>query len=52
MDTPCAPTDHVLRHDAISNINKAFTESKAALFCDRDLMEIEIGETTLSSFES
>ena len=44
MDTPCIPTDHVLRREAIMNINKIFAESKATLVCDRDLMEICIGE--------
>ena len=42
MDTPCIPADHVLRREAISNINKIFAESKATLVCDRDLMEIEL----------
>lgn len=42
MDTPCIPTDHVLRREAIRNINQVFAQSKATLVCDRDLMEIEI----------
>ena len=42
MDTPCIPADHVLRREAISNINRIFAESKATLVCDRDLMEIEL----------
>ena len=42
MDTPCIPTDHVLRAEAIRNINQIFAQSKATLVCDRDLMEIEI----------
>ena len=44
MDTPCIPTDHVLRREAIMNINKIFAESKATLVCDRDLMEIYIDD--------
>lgn len=44
MDTPCIPTDHVLRREAIMNINKIFDQSKATLVCDRDLMEIDISE--------
>ena len=44
MDTPCIPTDHILRREAISYINAVFTESKATLICDRDLMEIEFEE--------
>ena len=44
MDTPCIPTDHVLRREAIMNINKIFAESKVTLVCDRDLMEICIDD--------
>ena len=44
MDTPCIPTDHFLRREAIMNINKIFAESKATLVCDRDLMEISIDD--------
>ena len=44
MDTPCIPTDHILRREAISYINAVFAESKATLICDRDLMEIEFEE--------
>ena len=46
MDTPCIPTDHILRREAIMNINKTFAQSRATLVCDRDLMEIEIEEDT------
>ena len=42
MDTPCIPKDHVLRREAIRNINRVFAQSKATLVCDRDLMEIDI----------
>ena len=42
MDTPCIPTDHFLRREAIRNINQIFAQSKATLVCDRDLMDIEI----------
>ena len=42
MDTPCIPTDHVLRREAILHINGVFAGSKATLVCDRDLMEIDI----------
>ena len=44
MDTPCIPTDHILRREAISHINAVFNGSKATLVCDRDLMEIELEE--------
>ena len=53
MDTPCIPSDHALRREAISNINKVFGESKATLVCDRDLMEIDIeGEISVKLRES
>ena len=42
MDTPCIPTDRVLRREAIRNINHIFAHSKVTLVCDRDLMEINI----------
>ncbi|OBT57608.1 hypothetical protein VE04_01448, partial [Pseudogymnoascus sp. 24MN13] len=42
MDTPCIPTETVLRKKAIANINYIFTESKATLICDRDLMGVDI----------
>ena len=41
MDTPCIPTDRVLRREAIRNINQIFAQSKATLVCDRDLLEID-----------
>lgn len=44
MDTPCIPTDHVLRREAILNINNIFAQSKATLICDRDLMDIEVND--------
>lgn len=43
MDTPCIPGDHQLRHEAIANINKVFSECKLTLICDRDLMDADIG---------
>ena len=54
MDTPCIPTDHVLRREAISNINKVFAGSRVTLICDRDLMEIEIegGDASVELCES
>lgn len=42
MDTPCIPTETVLRKKAIANINHIFMGSKATLICDRDLMGIDI----------
>ena len=42
MDTPCIPTETVLRKKAIANINHIFMGSKATLICDWDLMRIDI----------
>lgn len=44
MDTPCIPTDHLLRREAIMHINRIFAQSKVTLVCDRDLMQIGIDE--------
>ncbi|KIW02047.1 uncharacterized protein PV09_06549 [Verruconis gallopava] len=52
MDTPCIPTDHALRKDAIRNINRIFTESKMTLICDKDLMSIDVQNLNISVEES
>jgi hypothetical protein len=52
MDTPCIPAHHVLRNEAISNINRVFEQSKATLVCDRDLMEIDVGTLSMALRES
>lgn len=46
MDTPCIPTDQVLRKEAINEINDTFQASKMTLVCDRDLMEIDVTDVT------
>ncbi|OKL60969.1 hypothetical protein UA08_03689 [Talaromyces atroroseus] len=52
MDTPCIPDDYGLRNEAIANINRVFSESKATLICDRDLMDIDVSNLTVSLRES
>lgn len=47
MDTPCIPNDHVLRDEAIQNINSVFENSKATLVCDRDLMDINVADLSV-----
>ncbi|TFA99586.1 hypothetical protein CCMA1212_008471 [Trichoderma ghanense] len=44
MDTPCIPSDHFLRGEAIANINLIFATSKLTLVCDKDLMAIDFQE--------
>lgn len=44
MDTPCIPEDHDLRNEAIRQINGVFHNSRLTLICDRDIMEIDIGD--------
>ncbi|KAK1246306.1 hypothetical protein MKX08_000108 [Trichoderma sp. CBMAI-0020] len=41
MDTPCIPSNHVLRGKAIANINTIFATSKLTVVCDKDLMAID-----------
>ena len=51
-DSACIPEDHALRLEAIQNINDTFTRSKVTLVCDKDLMEIDIADLTLTMEES
>ena len=51
MDTPCIPENRELRGQAIANI-KVFYESKVTSVCDRDLVDIDIEDLTLSKKES
>ena len=49
MDTPCIPSDHKLRMEAIRGINSVFSGSFATLVRDRDLMEIDIDNLDFES---
>jgi len=51
MDTPCIPSEHVLRKEAIRQINPTFAKSKLTLVCDMDLMEIDISEPSITIYE-
>jgi len=52
MDTPCIPEDHKLRHEATSNINRVFTESKLTLICGKNIKQIDAGDLSLEIQES
>lgn len=51
-DSACIPEDHILRSEAIQNINSTFSRSRVTLVCDRDLMSIDISNLTLEVEES
>ncbi|KAL9625865.1 MAG: hypothetical protein Q9160_000185 [Pyrenula sp. 1 TL-2023] len=51
MDTPCIPSDHELRREAISRINQVFETSRLTVVCDRDLMEIDLREPSIDTYE-
>ncbi|EGR47376.1 uncharacterized protein TRIREDRAFT_108682 [Trichoderma reesei QM6a] len=52
MDTPCIPSDHVLRGEAIANINLIFATSKLTLVCDKDLMAIDFQDEDIATKEA
>lgn len=52
MDTPCIPSDHDLRKDAIANINLIFATSKLTLVCDKDLMAIDVRDGDIAAKEA
>lgn len=52
IDAACIPEDNQLRREAISKINSIFSQSKAVLVADRDLMTIDIANIDLSVQES
>ena len=51
-DSACIPEDHSLRFEAIQHINGIFSRSKIILVCDKDLMGIDISESTMRIKES
>lgn len=51
-DSACIPDDHILRSEAIQNINSTFSRSKVTLVCDKDLMGIDISNLTLEIEET
>ncbi|KAL4777966.1 hypothetical protein BJX76DRAFT_367005 [Aspergillus varians] len=52
MDSPCIPTDHDLRAEAIGQINENFGNSKVTLLVDRDIMDIDINPLILEAKEA
>ncbi|EXJ61720.1 hypothetical protein A1O7_02149 [Cladophialophora yegresii CBS 114405] len=52
MDTPCIPSEKGLRWDCIAHIHKIFTTSMVTLVCDRDLMSIDIADSSVDACEN
>jgi hypothetical protein len=51
MDTPCIPSDHDLRKQAIGQINSIFENSKVTLVCDRDVPAVDVSTTSVEDLE-
>lgn len=51
MDTPCIPSDHNLRREAISHINSIFQNSRITLICDRDVSAVNVSMTSVDDLE-
>jgi hypothetical protein len=51
MDTPCIPSDHNLRREAISHINSIFQNSRITLICDRDVSAVNVSTTSVDDLE-
>jgi hypothetical protein len=51
IDTACIPSDHLLRKEAILEINTTFLVGKLTLVCDRDLMAIDVSNLDLDKQE-
>ena len=52
MDTPCIPSEKKLRWECIKQINSVFAMSAKTLICDRDIMTIDVSDTTTNAYES
>lgn len=52
IDSACIPNSEILRHEAITGINKVFSQSKAVLVSDRDLRSVDIHRQSIESFET
>ena len=52
MDTPCIPSETLLRNECIQYINEIFTRSKVTLICDRDIADIDISDICTDLLES
>ena len=42
MDTPCIPDEKALKAKCITNINRIFSQAKAVVVCDRDIMKTDV----------
>ncbi|ERF72935.1 hypothetical protein EPUS_05016 [Endocarpon pusillum Z07020] len=51
MDVVSIPGNHELRQEAISHINGVFSNSRAVLVCDRDLMLLDVSKLTTDTKE-
>jgi hypothetical protein len=51
IDSACIPSDHNLRQQAISEINRTFSKGKVTLVCDKDIMMCDIADLTVSKQE-
>jgi hypothetical protein len=51
MDTPCIPSDHNLRGQAIGQINSIFENSKITLVCDRDISAVGVLTSSIEDLE-
>ena len=52
MDTPCIPSETLLRNECIRYINEIFARSKVTLICDRDFANIDIRNVCIELLES
>lgn len=52
IDSACIPSDDPWRKDAIRDINKIFTNSKATVIIDQDLQSIDMSSPTIQNMET
>ena len=52
MDTPCIPSEKVLRWECIAQITSIFAISGKTIICDRDIMTIDISRPTIRAYET
>ena len=52
MDTPCIPDEKALKAKCITNINKIFSQARAVVICDMDIMKVDIGNLDTDLQES
>jgi len=52
IDSACIPSDDPWRKDAIRDINKIFTNSRATVIIDQDLQSIDLSSPTIQNMET